>query len=125
MKVNTFFTFSAAIAGAVAAPFTFPTSDGFPNVNATLLEQLFKAAGGTLGGGQFPTSLKAPAITTLQVLAANELSEVAFFTELLANVTNDVKGYGLPHPARDAVIKSLTAIVAVSQFSNPGRRSST
>ena len=104
-------------AHVAATPFKFPTSDGFPNPSPAQLAMIQKEAGGTLPNGPLPTSLKSAGVTTLQLLALNELFEVAYFTELLANVTNDVHGYG--HKAiapfdKKYIVDSLTAVVNVS-----------
>lgn len=102
---------SAAISLAVAAPFKYPLANGFPNLNATAQAEVYKLAGGTLPNGPLPSTLKKDGVATLQLLAANELFEVAYFTELLQNVTNDVTGYDVPD--KDYVIKTLTAVVNV------------
>ncbi|KAL8828183.1 MAG: hypothetical protein Q9191_002736 [Dirinaria sp. TL-2023a] len=115
MYLFSILTFSIAIAGTVAAPFKFPTPDGFPNLSPAQLARVEKAAGGPLPNGPLPTSLKSGAVTALQLLANNELFEVAFFTELLNNVTSNARGYDIKssHPElnRDFVIKALSTIV--------------
>ena len=96
---------------AAAAPFSFPLQNGFPNLNATALAEVFALAGGTAPNGGAPSSLKAPAVQAFQLIAANELAEIAYFTELIANVTNDVPGYDVED--KDYIVKTLTAIVNV------------
>ena len=62
----------------------------------------------------------ATGVTTLQLLALNELFEVAYFTELLTNVTTNVAGYDTASFApldRKYVIDATTAIVNVSNIS--------
>ena len=76
-----------------------------------------KEAQGTLPNGPLPTVLKSTGVTTLQLLALNELFEVAYFTELLANVTNSVPGYDPKSIApldKKYVVDTLTAVVNVS-----------
>lgn len=107
--------FSAVASLAAAAPFSFPLPNGFPNLNATAMQEVFKLAGGTLPNGALPSSLKAGGIQALQLIAANEIFEVAYFTELLANVTNDVPGYSVEN--KDYVVRTLTAVVNVSRLS--------
>lgn len=114
MYLTTIFTVCTAVTGAVATPFKFPTPDGFPNTTPALVAQIYKAAGGTLPNRPPLPDLKSTAITTLQLLGHNELSEVAFFTQLLGNITNNVPGYRMKGPNRVSVIKSLNAIIAVS-----------
>jgi hypothetical protein len=57
------------------------------------LEKIFKLAGGTTPNVSPPTSLKDGGVQTLQLIAANELLEIAFFTKLLRNITSHVTGY--------------------------------
>lgn len=104
---------SAAASLAAAAPFSFPLANGFPNLNTTEMAEVYKLAGGTLPNGALPTALSDSGTQTLQLIAANEIFEVAYFTELLANVTNDVPGYALGAD-KDYVVKTLTAVMAVS-----------
>ena len=99
---------------AAAAPFAFPLANGFPNLNATALQQVEKLAGGTLPNGALPSTLTPNGVQTLQLIAANELSEVAFFTQLLQNITNKVPGYHEGH--HPYIIDTLTAVVAVSHL---------
>jgi hypothetical protein len=98
---------------ASAAPFTFPLANGFPTLNATSLAAVYKLAGGTLPNGALPTSLTPAGTQALQLIAANEIFEVAYFSELLANVTNSVPGDGYNVADKDYVVDTLTAIVNV------------
>lgn len=102
---------STAAALASAVPFSFPTPDGFPNLNATAMAEVYTMAGGTLPNGALPTSLTAGATQTLQLIAANELFETAYFTELVSNITNKVAGY---ESAVQYALDTLTAVIAVS-----------
>ncbi|PVH75361.1 putative sexual development protein [Cadophora sp. DSE1049] len=102
---------STAASIAAAAPFSFPLANGFPNLNATAMQQVFKLAGGILPNGALPSSLKAGGVQALQLIAANELFEVAYFTELIHNITTGVSGYKC---GRDA-LESLQAVVAQEQ----------
>lgn len=108
---------SASIAGVVAAPpFQFPLPDGFPNPTPAQLAQIEKEAGGTLSNSFLPASLKSGAVTALQLLANNELFEVAYFTELLNNITSNVPGYDATATApldRAYLVKSISAIINV------------
>lgn len=100
---------------AAAAPFKL--NNGFPNPSPSALAEIQKEAGGTLPNTPLPTSLKADAIQSLQVIAVNEIFETAYFSSLLHNVTNNVHGYtdfdGL---SRDYVIKSLKQIRAQEEL---------
>ena len=106
-----------AAVGVAATPFKFPLPDGFPNPDPAQLALIEQEAQGTLPDGPLPTSLKSAGITTLQLLALNEIFEVAYFTELLSNVTNEVPGYDTKSIApleRKYAIDVLTAVVNVS-----------
>jgi hypothetical protein len=122
---------SVAIAAltVTAAPFALP--NGFPQLSDSALQQVYEvsdrslrayqlsdvqAAGGTLPNTPLPTSLPADAVTTLQVIAYNEIFEVAFFSSLLANVTDGVDGYTDLPMDKDYIISILTAVVAVSRL---------
>ena len=92
-----------------AAPFIYPLANGFPKVNMTTLEETFKLAGGTTPNVSPPATLTNSGVQTLQLIAANELFEIAYFTELLHNISSGVPGYR----ADQYIIDSLTAIVNV------------
>ncbi|UZJ54075.1 hypothetical protein CBS101457_003395 [Exobasidium rhododendri] len=104
------------LAGAVAAaPFSLP--NGFPNPSASALKQISLEAGGTLPNTALPTTLKADAIQSLQVIATNEIFETAFFSSLLDNVTNSVQGYtDFGSFDKSYVVQSLTAIRAQEEL---------
>lgn len=112
MHFNTALLSTSALLGlAAAAPYNpFPLSDGFPNPNATELKQIGVAAGGTLPNGPLPTSLTPSGTVTLQLIALNEIFEVAFYTDLLKNITDCVSGYELTNYNRTFVIETITAI---------------
>lgn len=116
---STLLALSIAAAGVAATPFKFPLPDGFPNPSPAQLAMIEKEAGGSLPNGPLPTMLKSAGITTLQLLALNEIFEVAYFTELLANVTNDVPGYDAKAIApldKTYVVDTLTTVANVSNM---------
>jgi hypothetical protein len=88
----------------------FPLANGFPNPNRDGEITIQDGAHGTLPNGPPPPALSAEGVTNLKLIALNELFEVAFFTELIYNVTNKVSGYdlGMGH---DYMLDSLNAIV--------------
>lgn len=92
-------------------PFKFPLDNGFPNVKVPSpeLSILQAQARGTLPDGPLPTAVSDASATTLQLLAFNEIFEVAYFTSLLRNVTSGEYDVG---SAKDFVIQSFTAIQA-------------
>ncbi|KAK5206181.1 hypothetical protein LTR41_008050 [Exophiala xenobiotica] len=101
-------------------PFKFPLQNGFPNIQnpSTALTQIEQQAHGLLPNGPPPPS--APAaddLTSLRLIAFNELFEVAYFTELLANVTNNLPGYQFQDQnQKQTVIEALTAIQAQEEL---------
>jgi hypothetical protein len=109
MRLLTLLVTAAQACMVMAAPFSYPLANGFPKINVTSLEEIFKLAGGTTPNVSPLTSLKDGRVQTLQLIAANELLEIAFFTELLQNITSHVPGY----ETNQYNIDSLTAIVNV------------
>jgi hypothetical protein len=104
---------------ASAAPFTFPLSNGFPKVAnpSSQLTAIEQQAHGTLPNGPPPPSITADTETSLELIAFNELFEVAFFTELLSNVTNNVTGFQFADcHERSTVITALTAVQAQEEL---------
>ena len=93
----------------------FPLANGFPTPNQGQEQQIFQEARGTLPNGPTPDKISDEGIFSLQVVALNELFEVAFFDQLLYNITNSVPGYQIPDSKKyDFAVKSLTAVRAVS-----------
>jgi hypothetical protein len=104
-----------ASAGIVAAaPFSYPLANGFPNLNTTALQEVYVLAGGTIPNGPLPTKLTAGATQALQLIAANELFETAYFSELLSNITSGVEGYQAGN--KQYIIETLTAVINVRCF---------
>jgi hypothetical protein len=96
--------------------FKFPTSDGFPNIQnpSDALNAIQQAAHGILPNGPPPpTPPAADDLTSLRFIAFNELFEVAFFTELLFNITHSVPGYEYQDQGEQQnIIDAITAVVA-------------
>jgi hypothetical protein len=61
------------------------------------LASIEQEAHGTLPNAALPSSISQDSLTSLQLIAFNEIFEVAFFTELLFNLTNNVDGYELSY----------------------------
>nr|XP_018901895.1 PREDICTED: uncharacterized protein LOC109033648 [Bemisia tabaci] len=94
--------------------FFFPLSDGFPDIQpgSQQEEDVFQRAHGNYPKPNLPP-LADDDVTSLQFLAFNEIFEVAYFSDFLANVTNNVTGYEIAdQDLRDYVITTLQAIVA-------------
>lgn len=95
----------------------FEDIDSFPSPNAQQLLSIEQQAHGTLSNGTPPASVSPDTILSLQVIAAQEQFEAAFFEQLLTNVTNCESGFEIDdEDARDLAINALTAIVAQEQL---------
>jgi hypothetical protein len=93
----------------------FENIDDFPNPSPQQLLGTEQRAHGTLSNSTPPASVNPDTITSLQVIAAQEQFEAAFFQQLLANVTNDATGFCIDDAeSKEFTIRALTAIVAVS-----------
>lgn len=100
-------------------PFKFPLSNGFPNVNlsSSVLTQIEKQAHGTLPNGALPKKMADTSATVWQVIAFNEIFEVAYFSSLLHNITNKVPGYDLTYvPNGEQIVKDLYTIRAQEEI---------
>ncbi|KAI2480280.1 Late sexual development protein [Pyrenophora tritici-repentis] len=93
----------------------FPLANGFPNPNPQAILQIQKDGHGTLPNGPPPPTISPDGVINLKLIALNELFEVAFFSELVFNLTNKVDGYNLG-PEHDYVLESLEAIVAQEEM---------
>jgi len=98
--------------------FTFPLANGFPSItvpspNLTAIEN---AAQGTLPNGAPPASLNPDDLTSLRLIAFNEIFEVAFFTSLLNNVTQGDEGFSFGYDEQKAIIKVLEAVIAQEEL---------
>lgn len=110
------------LAGAAsAAPnparrsFGVPHDDGFPTPNSQQLLDIEKVAGGTLSNAPPPAKLAQSTLTAFQLIAFNELFEVAFFKSLIDNVTANTAGYELPSQGKKyELLGILESVLAVS-----------
>ncbi|TVY46559.1 hypothetical protein LOCC1_G005761 [Lachnellula occidentalis] len=105
---------------ASAAPFSFaddPTGEGYPTPSPQQLMQIELQAHGSLPNGPSPASVKPDTVTSLQLIAFNEIFETAFFSSAIQNITNNVEGYVIPNGTyRDAVLEGLVAIRAQEEL---------
>jgi hypothetical protein len=94
----------------------FPLKDtGFPDSSPQQLLEIEQQAHGTLSNATPPATASADTIYSLSLIAVNELFEVAFFDQLLSNVTNHAYGFKIEnHEARELIIDTLTLVKAVS-----------
>lgn len=121
--VSASLTWLSCLSAVSGAPFTYnnnPLGNGFPTVAAgspQLTSIEIQAQGSLSNAPPPPASPKADSLTSLRLIAFNELSEVAFFTELLFNITHNVRGYEIPdRGSRDFFIRDLTAVQAQEEL---------
>lgn len=97
--------------------FRYPLSNAFPTPDAQQVNDINNAAHGSQSNNTPPSSISAEGITNLQFIAFNEIFEVAFFTELLQNITNNVDGFEVPDGlSRDFLLDTLIAIQAQEEL---------
>ncbi|KAK9799957.1 putative Late sexual development protein [Seiridium cardinale] len=77
----------------LAASYAIPSSDGFPAPNDEQVLEIEADAGGLLSNEPPPPELSEDGIANFQLIAFNENFEVAFFSSLIENITNNVEGY--------------------------------
>lgn len=105
---------SVAASLASAAPFTFPLQDGFPTPSNDSTNHIAVAAGGTLSNGPPPPKIDPDTLNSFRLIAFNEVFEVAFFNELISNITQRVPGYQLPPGVEQYTVDVLASVQAVS-----------
>ncbi|QKX61633.1 uncharacterized protein TRUGW13939_08785 [Talaromyces rugulosus] len=86
----------------------FPLKDGFPDPSPLQLLSVGSHSLGTLSSGSLPATISTEGITNLQLLAFNEMVAVAFFSELVANLTEGIEGFNLL-PGQDHVVPAIVA----------------
>ncbi|KAJ5489209.1 hypothetical protein N7539_004099 [Penicillium diatomitis] len=91
--------------------------DGLPSPDTTQVAHIEQVAQGTLPNSPAPTAISNEGIVNLKLIAFNELFEVAFFSELVNNVTNNVDGYTFKRDEdRSSMLEALKAIVAQEEL---------
>ncbi|KNG44448.1 late sexual development protein [Stemphylium lycopersici] len=93
----------------------FPLANGFPNPSQEAILRIQKDGHGTLPNGPPPATISPDGVINLKLIALNELFEVAFFTELMSNLTNKVSGYDLGD-RHGYVVEAIKAIVAQEEM---------
>lgn len=102
------------LATALPQGYSAPTADGFPNPSASQLAAIQVVADGQLSNAPPPPKLAASSLTAFQLIAFNENFEVAFFSSLIQNITDDVDGFKLEATEKKEVLNVLTTVKAVS-----------
>ena len=100
-----------------ASPFSFPLSNGFPFPNDTALQELYTTAGGNFTNMPLAPKFDNDSLTSWKLQAFNEFMEVAFFTQLITNITEGIPGYELDPESKNYILESLKTIQAVSLIS--------
>ena len=95
-------------------PFSFPLPNGFPFPGEAALEELYTTAGGNFTNMPLAPKFDSDSLTSWKLQAFNEFMEVAFFTQLIANITDGVPGYKLHPESKDYILNTLKTIQAVS-----------
>lgn len=96
-------------------PFSFPLDNGFPNVSKDALAEIQKLAHGTLPNGGLPSKISDVSATIWQLIAFNELFEVAYFSSLINNITDNVSGYEIGSTAARTVISNALEAVRAQE----------
>lgn len=108
---------TAAITGlatALPAGFSAPTDDGYPSPSASQLAAIEVIADGQLSNAPPPPKIASSSLTAFQLIAFNENFEVAFFSSLIDNITNEEHGYNLVGTSKDELLDILDTVKAVS-----------
>ncbi|KAJ5379108.1 hypothetical protein N7509_012227 [Penicillium cosmopolitanum] len=116
--------FLSAVSLVSAAPVSERTPDvdqdlpdGLPYPSPSELTLVEQNAHGTLPNTSPPPVISNKGITNLQLIAFNELFEVAFFNELITNITDNVEGYRFSDADdKSLVLASLKAILAQEEL---------
>ncbi|CAG7919601.1 unnamed protein product [Penicillium olsonii] len=107
---------------SIAAPVTNSTThkilpDGLPVPSPSELELIEDKARGTLPNGPPPPAISEGGLVNLKLVAFNELFEVAFFHELITNITDKVLGYRFSNEDDyHFVLNGLKAILAQEEL---------
>jgi hypothetical protein len=117
------FRFAALFVGAAHLAFAAPVlnvssynnmPNGMPYPSDNELDMIEEYAHGILPNGPPPLRISEAGITNLKLVAFNELFEVAFFHELITNITEKIPGYRFSsEDDYDFVLRSLRTILAV------------
>lgn len=101
----------------LSTAYTIPSDDGFPKPDDQQLFKLELEAGGVISNAAPPPKLSAAGIANFQLVAFNEQFEVAFFSSLIENITNNVEGYQTAPGMKDtsALLDILRNVKAVSR----------
>lgn len=97
-----------------SSPFRFPLPNGFPFPDDAALNELFTTAGGNFTNMPLAPKFDDDSLTSWKLQAFHKFMHVAFYTQLITNITDHIPGYELPLGSEGYVLKSLKQIQAVS-----------
>ncbi|KAI1266892.1 hypothetical protein F5Y18DRAFT_380835 [Xylariaceae sp. FL1019] len=112
--------FAAGLLGSAVAypaqPGSFPS--GFPTPNAQQVLAIEHQALGKLSNANPPPKLSQAGVTNFQLILFNENTEVAFFSELIANITNNVPGYDYisENRSKAEIVEILKTVLAQEEL---------
>jgi hypothetical protein len=101
---------------AYVTPYVATSDDGFPTPNAQQVLDIERQASGRLSNAPPPPTLSQAGITNFQLIAFNENFEVAFFEDIIRNITNNVPGFEYESSTRTKaeMLEILETIKSVS-----------
>jgi hypothetical protein len=110
------FNGTAVASGQVA--FKFPLSNGFPNIKnpSPELRAIEEAAVGILPNAPLSKHLAPADVTSFQLIGFAELFQVAYYTSLYNNITQNVPGYEVPAQIKPFFLSVLEKTIAQEEL---------
>lgn len=108
-----------AVVSAAPTPFSYgnnPLGNNFPTPAASQIAAIETQAHGSLPNGPPPPTPHADTLTSLRLIAFNELFEVAYFTELLNLIKSKADGFWDDSKDMSFIIDALTAVQAQEEL---------
>ncbi|KAI5207177.1 hypothetical protein AUEXF2481DRAFT_82691 [Aureobasidium subglaciale EXF-2481] len=107
---------TAVASGQVA--FKFPLSNGFPNIKnpSAELRAIEEAAVGILPNAPLSKHLASADVTNFQLIGFAQLFQVAYYTSLYNNITQNVPGYDVPAQIKPFFISVLEKTIAQEEL---------
>jgi hypothetical protein len=110
MRLKPALLFTFLPLGAVCLYWTSNTGTSPVYGSSSQVASIEQEAHGTLPNAALPSSISQDSLISLQLIAFNEIFEVAFFTELLFNLTNNVDRYKINDKNKKFLIESILTI---------------
>ncbi|CAN8106184.1 unnamed protein product [Discula destructiva] len=93
-----------------------PADDGFPKPNAAQQAAINAIAGGQLPNARPPPKLAKSSLTAFQLIAFNENFEVAFFSSLISNLTEQIQGFKTDAKSQKELLAVLKTVKAQEEL---------